>query len=210
MEVAAGRVAVTPDMAARLVGVTPRQVSYWRTTGLVVPTVTGSVGAREVRLYGLPELVELRTVAELRQIPVSLQHIRSIVRYLRANYDAPLRTLRFGFHAGEVYFQHPDGTWEGDRKPGQAVFEGVVPVEAFRDELLSKVTKGARVSDEVGRVVRSRGIHGQRPAFAGTRIPVSSVQAYLDRGYDTERILAAYPQLTEADVEAARHYAATG
>lgn len=205
---AASRVAVTPDMAARLVGATPRQVSYWRATGLVVPTVTGPIGTREVRLYGLPELVELRTVAELRQIPVSLQHIRAIVRYLRANYDAPLRTLRFGFHAGEVYFQHPDGTWEGDRKPGQAVFGGMVPVEAFRDELLKKVAKDERGADEVGQVVRSRGVHGHRPVFAGTRVPVSSVQAYLDRGYDAKRIIAAYPQLTEADVEAARRYAA--
>lgn len=210
MEVTASRVAVTPEIAARLVGVTLRKVTYWRDTNLVVPAVTSPGRSREIRLYGLPELVELRTVAELRQTGVSLQHVRDIVRYLRNHYDAPLRELSFGVYAGQVYFQHPDGTWEGDRAPGQIVLKGAVPVETFRNELLGKIVEDSREPDEVGHVVQIRRVHGHRPVFAGTRVPVSSVQAYLDRGYDTGRILAAYPQLTAADIEAARQFAATG
>jgi len=49
---------------------------------------------------------------------------------------------------------------------------------------------------------------GSKPIFAGTRIPVETVQRYLDAGCDTETILAEYPSLTVADVEAARNYAA--
>jgi uncharacterized protein (DUF433 family) len=40
--------------------------------------------------------------------------------------------------------------------------------------------------------------------FAGTRIPVATVQRYLEAGYDTAAILREYPSLTSADVEAAR------
>jgi uncharacterized protein (DUF433 family)/DNA-binding transcriptional MerR regulator len=208
-DVAASHVAVTPETAARLVGVTLRRVDYWRDTGLVVPGVVSSLGTRrEVRLYRLPELVELRTVAELRRTGISLQHIRNIVEYLRAHYDAPLRELRFGVYAGEVYFQHPDGTWEGDRAPGQIVLRGAVPVEGFRNELLHRIAEGGRRPDEVGRVVRRRRVHGSQPVFDGTRVPVSAVQAYLERGYGTEQILAAYPHLTEADIDAARQYVA--
>jgi uncharacterized protein (DUF433 family) len=57
-------------------------------------------------------------------------------------------------------------------------------------------------------VVRRRGVHGSTPIFAGTRIPVATVQRYLEVGYDTEAIIAEYPSLTPADIETARHYAA--
>jgi uncharacterized protein (DUF433 family) len=46
--------------------------------------------------------------------------------------------------------------------------------------------------------------------LAGTRIPVATVQRYLDAGYDTAAIIREYPSLTPADVEAARQHAAVG
>ena len=59
-----------------------------------------------------------------------------------------------------------------------------------------------------GRVVRRRGVHASAPIFAGTRIPVATVQRYLEAGDGTEAIIAEYPSLTPADIETARHYAA--
>jgi uncharacterized protein (DUF433 family) len=48
---------------------------------------------------------------------------------------------------------------------------------------------------------------GHKPVFAGTRIPVAAVVTYLKRGLPVEEILEAFPQLTKADIEAARNHA---
>jgi uncharacterized protein (DUF433 family) len=61
-----------------------------------------------------------------------------------------------------------------------------------------------RRGEDSGRVERRRKVHGSKPVFAGTRIPVASVQHYLRQGCAVNEILAAYPELTPADVAAAR------
>ena len=47
-----------------------------------------------------------------------------------------------------------------------------------------------------------------KPVVKGTRIPVYLILNLLAQGYDTKRILKAYPGLTERDVTAALSYAA--
>src|SRR6266545_2082424 len=162
------------ESAARLARVSVRRVRYWDDKGLVVPSIKRQLNSRStVRLYGFGDLVELVAVAMLRHEHISLQEIRKIVDHLQAQgYAAPLRDLRYATYADEVYFQHPDGSWEGGRKPGQ--------------------------------LVRRRRVHGRKPVFEGTRVPVQAVVDYLARGYTTERILEAFPSLTAADVARAR------
>jgi uncharacterized protein (DUF433 family) len=194
-------VIATPRTAARLIGVTVRQIGYWRTTGLVVPGIAQESGA----LYTLGDLIQLRTVADLRRNKVSLQHIRSIVTYLRDHYDAPLRELRFEVYGGEVYIGHPDGVFEASRRPGQPVINGTVPIAEYRDALLRQlVDEDRRKPADHGKVESRHGVKGGRPVFAGTRNPVTSVQSWISAGHDTKRILAAYPDLTRADIDVAR------
>jgi DNA-binding transcriptional MerR regulator len=64
--------AATPEIAARLAGVTVRQVNYWREIGLVEPAVTRRLSARnEVRLYDFTGLVEFKPTFAGTGIPVS-------------------------------------------------------------------------------------------------------------------------------------------
>ena len=49
---------------------------------------------------------------------------------------------------------------------------------------------------------------GSKPIFSGTRILVDTIRSYLEAGYDDVDILKEYPSLTEADINAARNYAA--
>jgi uncharacterized protein (DUF433 family) len=63
---------------------------------------------------------------------------------------------------------------------------------------------GKRDPETPGKVVKRRGVQGGKPIFAGTRIPVGTVQRYLEAGYSTEEIIEEYPSLTPADIEAAR------
>ena len=68
-----------------------------------------------MRLYGYQDLLALLVVSALRtEWDMSLQTIRRVVRHLRSRgYNEPLRELRFATGGREIYFQHPDGTLEG-------------------------------------------------------------------------------------------------
>lgn len=202
--------AVSDKRAAQLAGITMKQLRHWEKTNLIVPSVRQQISPRNtVRLYSFQDLVELLVVAELRHRPgISLQHIRRIVNHLHTqDFDAPLRELKFATHGRDIYINFPDGTWSGDPVPDQIIFRHAIAL----DEVAAKIDR-ARDRDPraTGQVISRRGVHRSKPVFAGTRIPVATVQRYLDAGYDTAAIIREYPSLTPADVEAARHRAAAG
>lgn len=60
-----------------------------------------------------------------------------------------------------------------------------------------------RGDDEIGRIVRRRGVVHNQAVIAGTRIPVSTIKEFADAGYTIAEILSEYPSLSENDVEAA-------
>lgn len=202
--------AISDKRAMKLAGISMRQLRYWEKIGLVVPSVRERISSRKiVRLYSFQDLLELLVAAELRHRPgISLQHIQRVVAHLRSrDFDAPLRELKFATRGSEIYFKYPDGTWSGDQFPGQLIYYQAVAL----DEVGAKIDSlNQRDPEAAGRIVMRRGVHQSKPIFAGTRIPVGSVQRYLGAGYDTAAIIREYPALTSADVEAARKHAAAG
>jgi DNA-binding transcriptional MerR regulator len=99
---------------ARCAAVTPRQVDYWRRSGLVHP--------------GAGEMSQARAIAALRRAGMSLRRIRAVVERLRTPGAAPLRELRFAVQGRELFVQHSSGAWEGDRRPGQLILDHVLPL----------------------------------------------------------------------------------
>ena len=59
-----------------------------------------------------------------------------------------------------------------------------------------------------GRIVRDNGICGGEPVFKGTRVTLRTVLASLADGDSVEEILADFPSLKAADVQAAIAFAA--
>ena len=202
--------AVSDKRAAKLAGISMKQLRYWEQIGLVVPSVKEQISPRNtVRLYSFQDLLELLVAAELRHRPgISLQHIRRLVAYLRTReFGAPLRELKFATRGQEIYVQFPDGSWSGDPFPDQLIYRQAIAL----DEIGAKIdTVNDRDPEASGKVVSRRGVHRSKPVFAGTRIPVGTVQRYLQAGYDTTAIIREYPSLTPADIETARHYSAAG
>jgi uncharacterized protein (DUF433 family) len=196
--------AVTEDKAAALADVSVRQLRYWDEISLVGPSVHHSFGPRtNVRLYGFGELMELLVAAELRRAPgIAPRHIRRVVAHLRARgYDRPLQQLVFAVAGNELYFQHPDGTWEGGYRPDQIVIQQVIDLARIQAKIASATE---RAPDAAGGIERRRKTLGYKPVFAGTRVPFDKVRNYLEHGFSTEQIIEAFPVLTAADVEAAR------
>jgi uncharacterized protein (DUF433 family) len=191
------------ERAAKLAGVSVRRLRYWDQTALVVPSIKRTLGQRStVRLYSFGDLIDLLVVALIIHEGITLRHVRKVVAYLRQrDYETPLRELRFAVYGEEIYFQHPDGSWEGGRQPNQLVLRHVIPLQ----EIVARIRGSAeRSPDAAGRVVRRRKVMGRQPVFDGTRIPVATIVGYLERGYSTERIIEAFPDLTPADVDEAR------
>jgi uncharacterized protein (DUF433 family) len=200
--------AVPDKRAARLAGISMRQLRYWEQKGLVVPSIKRQLSDRNaVRLYRFQDLLELLVAAELRHKPgISLQHIQRLVGYMRGRgFAAPLRELKFATHGADIYVQYPDGTWGGDPRLTQLVFYQVIALEPLTARIESLRQRDPATA---GKVVRRRGVHGSSPIFAGTRIPVDTVKRYLREGFKDADILAEYPSLTPADIKAAREYAA--
>jgi DNA-binding transcriptional MerR regulator len=194
-----------PDTrAAKLARVSTRRLRYWEETHLVAPSIKRRLSARNtVRLYSFQDLLSLLVVAELRtERDMSLQHIRRVVQHLHSRgYEAPLRELKFATVGREIYFQHPDGSWEGDLAPDQVILEKILRLDPLR----ARISRAAeRPAKDAGRVVSRRGVHASAPVFAGTRIRVSTVQDYLEHGYSKRAILEAFPDLKAADVDEAR------
>jgi uncharacterized protein (DUF433 family) len=204
-------IAMSAAAAARFAHVSQKQLRYWDDTGLLSPSVKRQLSERNtVRLYSFPELVELRVIVSLIGLGMSLQRIRRVVRYLRREgHRAPLRELRFTVAGRELYFQRPDGTWAGDRQPDQIVIDATIslPLDQYRAGI-RRVARATRRRRDAGRIERHRKVLGHKPVFAGTRVPVSAVMSYLKRGLPDEEILEAFPQLTKADIAAARRHGA--
>lgn len=199
-------IALPEKRAAALAGVSTRMLLYWSVKGIVEPGIRRRLSLRTgVRLYTFQDTVSLLVAATLRKRGFSLHHVRRVVLHLRSRgYEAPLRELRFATFGKEIYFQHPTGEWEGGARPDQTVLSEVIDLALIR----ALVRAGARrPATSAGKIERRRGSVGSKPVFAGTRIPVDTVSQWLAHGFGPADVIEAYPDLTEADVDAARQYA---
>ncbi|MEV6490113.1 MerR family transcriptional regulator [Actinoplanes sp. NPDC051633] len=72
------------DTAARAVGISYRQLNYWASTTLVVPSIGEAFGPGTERRYSFGDLVLLKVVKRLLDAGVSLQNIRKAIETLRS------------------------------------------------------------------------------------------------------------------------------
>lgn len=204
MEIRDELLALPARATARMAAISERRLRGWEDRGLVQPSVRRELSPRNtVRLYAFQDLLEVLIVRELLDHGAHPRTIGRLVNHLRGYYSRPLTQVRWAVDAGHVYVQHYDGTWVGDRAPSQIVLWQVLELEPLRARIRDTVGRG-RMSEDEGEIVQRRRVMGSKPVFAGTRVPVEAVQIYLRRGIGDARILEAFPQLTEADVSAAR------
>lgn len=194
-------IGVSARRAAEIAGITPERLRKWESYDLVAPQIRQKIGGKVVRLYGFVELVELLVVRELERIPSDVRKLNRVLRDLRREYGSPWTELRWAHDSGELFWQHPDGSWAGDRKPTQMVMTGVVNLQVIQARVRESVR---RDPSTVGRIERRRGVLSSKPVIAGTRTPVSAIEEYLAAGYDEDAILEAYPHITSEDIAAVR------
>lgn len=205
MNITNPELAIPASVAARLAGISERRLQAWDRSGLVQPSIRREMSQRNtVRLYGFQELVELRVLRALNERQMNSQHIGRIIRRLREQgYNAPLTQLVYAVSGKELFFQHPNGDWEGGRRPDQVVLHEVLDLELIRQHVRQALGR-SRPQESEGVIERRRRVVGSKPVFSGTRTPVSAILSYVHRGYSDEKILEAFPHLTSADIRSAR------
>lgn len=197
--------AFTTREAQSLSGLSPRRLQHWDETDFIRPSVAARGGRGLPRLYGYRDLVQLRVATQLRD-RLSLQALRRLKAAL--DLDAPFAEVRFALLPDDnVVYIGPEGHFEAARAPGQIVLEFAVPLREIRSTLERDVAD-LRERRGAGEIERRRGVVGNQPVFAGTRIRPEAVIGLLAEGWDDHRIIEAYPDLLPADIQAARAYAA--
>ncbi|NYI05119.1 DNA-binding transcriptional MerR regulator [Allostreptomyces psammosilenae] len=88
-------------MACTAAGITYRQLDYWARTGLVEPSVRGTLGG--ARLYGIRDILLLKIVKRLLDVGVSLQNIRLAAQHLRMLDQEELTGLTLMCDGATVY-----------------------------------------------------------------------------------------------------------
>ena len=82
----------------KLTHISLRKLNYWVSEKLVVPSVSVGTGRGKRRLFNFVDVVQIRTIAFLRDCSVPLQNIRSALSYLNENFpefSKPLAELTF-------------------------------------------------------------------------------------------------------------------
>jgi uncharacterized protein (DUF433 family) len=192
----------TVDQASRLTGVSRRQLGSWDRDGFFAPSVIYGERGAHMRLYSFQDLLSLKVLNQLRNdTRVSMDHLREVKRDLsHLGEDMWVKSTLYllGKH---VVIQRDDET-RHEAGSGQEVFQ--IPLKVIVGGMRERIREmNKRGSDEIGHIERTRGIVGNKPVIAGTRIPVSTIKEFADAGYSVSQIMKEYPSLDKKDVEAA-------
>jgi uncharacterized protein (DUF433 family)/DNA-binding transcriptional MerR regulator len=188
----------------RLTGLTKRQLRYWHDSGFFRPS---SPAAAYGRFYAFRDIVGLRTLAALRNDhKVPLQHLRKVAERLAHLRDELWSGTTLYVVNRKVVFREPGTAKPREVLSGQYVFEAL-PLRRVRAEARAEAQRlMSRAPGDAGKVARLAGTARKTPVLAGTRIPVAAIKRFSAEGYSAAQIIAEYPGLTEADIEAALSY----
>ena len=191
--------AFTTQQVERLTGLSERMLRSWEQTDVFRATYIDERPDRPYRrIYTFCDVVSLGTLAILRRQPrVQLDELRRVGDYLCRYYEAPWAELQFRVAGRRVAFRDPaTGKWVAGRPLGQQ-FITLELEEIRRTTEADASTLSERQTEDIGKIVRHRHVVQNSWVVAGTRMPTSAIWHFHEAGYEIERILLAYPRLTE-------------
>ncbi len=78
------------SQAAKVVGITYRQLDYWARTDLIRPSLHDAQGSGSRRRYSYQDLLELRVIKTLLDAGIKLESVRRVFEYLRTHVTADI------------------------------------------------------------------------------------------------------------------------
>jgi DNA-binding transcriptional MerR regulator len=88
--------------AAKIVGITYRQLDYWARTDLVRPSLSDASGSGSRRRYSYNDLLELRVIKTLLDAGIKLESVREGFEYLRAHVGGDIAAAHLVINGSSV------------------------------------------------------------------------------------------------------------
>lgn len=197
--------AFSEEDATKLSGATQNQLRLWDANGVLRASFSKENRRQPYsRIYSFRDLVSLRVLNVLRnKFGVSGQHLKQVAKKLAHLGDEKWTATTLYVLGKRVVFDDPETQERREVVSEQRVFD--IPLKAAISDTLKEIERqNVRRNDEIGHIVQSKFVQGNQEVFEGTRVTVSAVIHYLERGATDALILAEFPDLTNEDIAEAR------
>jgi DNA-binding transcriptional MerR regulator len=94
--------------AAKVVGITYRQLDYWARTDLIRPSLTDASGSGSRRRYSYKDLLELRVIKTLLDAGIKLESVRDVFEYMREHVDTDIAAAHLVINGSSVVLAQGD------------------------------------------------------------------------------------------------------
>ena len=94
--------------AAKVVGITYRQLDYWARTDLIRPSLSDASGSGSRRQYSYKDLLELRVIKTLLDAGIKLESVRDVFSYLREHVGSDIASAHLVINGSSVVLARGD------------------------------------------------------------------------------------------------------
>ena len=119
--------------AAKIVGITYRQLDYWARTDLIRPSLAEAKGSGSRRRYSYRDLLELRVIKTLLDAGIRLESVREVFTYLRRHVTSDIAAAHIVISGNQVMLCDGDQLVDVLRR-GQGVLN-VLPLAGVKDDI---------------------------------------------------------------------------
>ena len=119
--------------AAKVVGITYRQLDYWARTDLIRPSLNDAAGSGSRRRYSYNDLLELKAIKKLLDAGIKLEQVRKVFEYLREHVSTDIAAAHIVIDGSSVNL-YDDGQLIDVLQKGQGVLN-VLSMGGVKSEL---------------------------------------------------------------------------
>ncbi len=94
--------------AAKVVGITYRQLDYWARTNLIRPSLSDASGSGSRRRYSYKDLLELRVIKTLLDAGIKLESVRDVFDYMREHVESEIASAHLVINGNSVILARDD------------------------------------------------------------------------------------------------------
>lgn len=133
--------------AAKVVGITYRQLDYWARTDLIRPSLSDASGSGSRRRYSYKDLLELRVIKTLLDAGIKLESVRDVFEYLRRHVGADISSAHLVINGNSVVLAQGDELIDVLQN-GQGVLN-VLSLAGVKDEVDAQLVPLGLDADDV-------------------------------------------------------------
>lgn len=135
--------------AAKIVGISYRQLDYWARTDLVRPSLADASGSGSRRAYSYRDLLELRVIKSLLDAGIKLESVRTAFTYLREHVETDIASAHLVISGSDVLLCEGDELIDVMRRTGQGVLN-VLAIGGVKHALDVQLLRLDEMSADVG------------------------------------------------------------